>query len=191
MTPISGETRWDMTAWCSGDVRKALEKPNTDACRAVLNNADLFALFVGVVNGSLAALEGAPSAALGFADKWATVADASGKMTNNKTLRAAAGGTQILTQSLSLMKLGANATPGAVMATVGAMFTKKVALAFGLAEDDKRAKIIAAVADVTSSVLAVGAIGLATTATPGILIVAAYAQLGVSGYQAYTAMVED
>ena len=169
--------------------RQALLSVDTEKTREIAQNADLLAMFVGVMNGSLAALEGNVSAALGFVDKTATVADVAGKVANNQTVRVSAASTQLITQTLSLLKLSSTASPGAVVATVGAIFTKKVALAFGLAEDNKQAKLIGATADILSSVLTVG-LAAAELSTPvgWVLLIGAAAQLGVSSYQGYIAV---
>lgn len=92
---------------------------------------------------------------------------------------------QLSSQTLTLLKLGANATPGQVLATVGATFTKKVALAMGLAENDKQAKLIAAFSDCASSVLSAGlAVSAATTPVGWVLVGAALVQLGASAHDA-------
>jgi hypothetical protein len=184
-----------MTNLSEQQCRQALATVDSQATREVMNNADLMAMFVGITNGSLAALEGGPAAALGIADKWATVTDAAGKAAGNTMMTTTAASAQIITQSLSLIKLGSAASPGMVVATVGAMFTKKVALMFGLVPEDKTAKLVAAIADLTSSVLIVGtsvaAVSASATAVPVILLVGAVAQLGASGYQAYTNLSAD
>ena len=184
-----------MTTVSNDQCRQALAAVDTDASREVMNNADLFAMFVGLTNGSLAALGKPIDAAFGVADKMTTLADGAGKIANSKTVKLTSSSAQIIIQSLSLIKLGTAATPGMVVATVGAMFTKKVALAFGLVEDDKSAKIVAAIADLTSAILVTGisytAIAGATTIVPAILLVGAAAQLSVTGWQAYNTYTED
>lgn len=151
---VTGEVRHCFVS--ASDCLEALKVADTKATRDIMNNTDPMARFVGVINGTLAALEGGSSAALGLADKWATIADAGGKMAKNNTCHAAASSAQILTQTLTLVKLGSNASPGMVVATVGAMFTKKVGLMFGLVDDNKQAAIVSATADVTASLLVVG-----------------------------------
>lgn len=184
-----------MTIISEQQCRQALAAVDSPATRDVMNNADLMAMFVGITNGTLAAIEGGPSAALGIADKWATITDAAGKAASNSTVTTTAASAQLITQTLSLIKLGNAASPGMVVATVGAMFTKKVALLFGMAPQDKSTKLVAAIADLTSSVLIVGtsaaAVSASATAIPVILLVGAVAQLGASGYQAYTNLSAD
>jgi hypothetical protein len=178
--------------------RDALRQCETPATKVVVDNSDLLAMFTGIVNGTLAALEGNSSAALGLVDKWATVTDVAGKSSGITGLRLASSSVQLVTQTLSLVKLGSAASPGRVVATVGAVFTKKVALMFGMAADEKQAKLVAAAADLVSSTLVVG-IGVAevsaaaagATTVPWILLVGAIAQLGASAYSSYTAFAGD
>ncbi len=178
---------------------EVLKACNTPATKELVNNSDLLSTFVGVINGTLGALEGNAGMALGTADKWTGVADLAGKSAGNKNVHVAASTVQIFTQSLSLIKLGPSATPGAVLATVGAMLTKKVALALGMAGEDKKTKLLAASADLVASSCSVGAGYLALTAAaaagattiPWILLIGAVAQLGVSGYATYEAYTAE
>jgi hypothetical protein len=173
------------------DARQAKEALGTlgsdnASAKEVMNNAELLNLFVGIVNGSLAALDGKTSAVLGIVDKHASLAGFVGNAHQLKGLSAGSNAVQILTQTLALLKLGSSASPGMVVATVGAMFTKKAALAFGMVEDDKRAKIIAVATDCVSSFLSVGiAAAMATNPVGWVLLAAAAAQAGASAYQAY------
>lgn len=173
------------------ETRAALNSVGTPAAREVSQNAELTGLLTDILNGTLAASEGKLGAALGFADKYAAVAEFAGKSVDNQTVRAFAVSSQMLTQTLGLLKLGSSASPGMVVATVGAMFTKKVALAFGLVENDKQAKLLAATADFASAGLTVG-IAAAGLATPvgWVLMVGALAQLGASTYKGYAAYTE-
>ena len=138
-------------------LKQTLRTVDTDATRQVEQNADLLNLFASILNGSLAALDGKTpseikiSAILGGIDKNASLAGFVGKVENSKNFMVGSAAVQLSSQTLTLLKLGANATPGQVLATVGAVFTKKVALAMGLAENDKQAKLIAAFSDCASS----------------------------------------
>jgi len=177
--------------------RKALQFVGTEEAKEIERNADLLNLFVGIVNSSLAALEGNTSAAIGQIDKYAGLAGYVGKEKANQSIMATSAAIQISTQTLSLLKLGANATPGAVVTALGAMFTKKVALAFGLAEDNKQVKLVSVAADCASSAISlggaiatgvtVGATGVSIAFTPigWVLLGAALAQAGASAYQFY------
>lgn len=197
----------------ASDVKQAMHlmKPNSEQARAVEQSADLVNLLVGVINASLAAVEGKGAAALGIVDKHAVVAGFVGKQENAKNLVLASTTVQISTQTLALLKLGSNASPAVLVTTLGAMFTKKVSLAFGLVENDKQAKLLEVSTDCASSVFslggaiaamvttgagtagAVGAVGAVTAAgvtltlTPVglVLLGAALAQVGASAYQAY------
>lgn len=177
------------------DARAALKviRKNSPHAKEIEQNADLLNLFVGIVNSSLAALDGKVAGALGLIDKHASIAGFAAKSEGAKGLLAASSALQISTQTFSLLKLGANATPIAVVATVGAVFTKKVSLAFGLAEDDKQAKLISVGADCASSLLAFGGTIIAGVSGPvgWVLLGAALAQVGASAYQAYTTTQQE
>lgn len=172
------------------DTRAALDSVGTPAAKAVSQNAELTGLLTDILNGTLAASEGKLAAALGFADKYAAVADFAGKSAQNPTVRAVAASSQILTQTLGLLKLGSGATPGVVVATVGAMFTKKVALAFGLVENDKQAKIVAAMADFAAALLTAGVTYTLTSPLVPVLMVGALAQVVSTAYKGYAACKE-
>ncbi|RVU43780.1 hypothetical protein [Rubrivivax rivuli] len=173
------------------DTRAALDSVGTPAAKAVSQDAELTGLLTDILNGTLAASEGKLGAALGFADKYAALADFAGKSRQNQTVRAFATSSQILTQTLGLLKLGSNASPGMVLATVGAMFTKKVALAFGLVENDKQAKLVAATADFASAALTVGVAAAGLSNPVGwVLMAGALAQLGATTFKGYAAYTE-
>ena len=177
--------------------KQALQLDGSESAKEIDNNADLLSLFVGIVNSSLAAFEGNAAAALGQVDKYAGIAGYVGKEQGNSNVMATSTAVQISTQTLSLLKLGANATPGAIVAAVSAMFTKKVALAFSLVENDKQAKLISVAADCASSTISLGGalatgisvsaagVGFALTPVGWVLLGAALAQAGASAYQAY------
>ena len=136
-------------------------------------------------------------------DKHATIAGFAGKQGDIKGLMIAGSAIQISTQTLALLKLGANATPGAVIAALGAMFTKKASLAFGLAENNKQAKLLEVTTDCASSLFTLGgaiaigvttgAAGIAFSLTPvgWVLLGAALAQAGASAYQAYATSQQE
>jgi hypothetical protein len=182
-----------MTPITEAHASVALRKVNSPATQTIEQNADLLALFVTILNASLSALEGQPllGLTLGTADKFSAIGDFMGKSANNREVRAAAVSTQLLIQTLGLLKLATNLSTGRVVVTVGAMFTKKVALAFGLVEDSKQAKLIAAGADIVSSILTVG-VGAVELSNPvgWVLLVGAVAQFGVSAYNGYAAVQE-
>lgn len=72
------------------------------------------------------------------------------------------------------------------MATIGAVFFKKMALAMGLASDNKQAKCIAAHADLSSAALATGVATTAAISTGGLaslLAVGAASQLILAAYE--------
>jgi len=193
----------------ASDVKQAiyLVNSNSKQAKAVEQNADMLNLMVGVINASLAAVEGKGAAALGLIDKHAVVAGFVGKQENMKNLSLASTTVQISTQTLALLKLGSNASPAVLVTTLGAMFTKKVSLAFGLAENDKQAKLLEVSTDCASSLFSLGgaiaamvttgagtagaagvaAAGVTLTLTPVglVLLGAALAQVGASAYQAY------
>jgi hypothetical protein len=76
------------------------------------------------------------------------------------------------------------------MAKIGATFAKKTALTFSLAGgDDKKAKCIAALADLAASGLTTGA--LVATGVGTVFIAGSIAQLILSGYQSYEACYAD
>ncbi len=166
-------------------LRGALQAQGGPNAQAVLADAQLMGKLVDMLNGTLAAGDGRLAGVLGYIDKNAALCDVVVRGKDAKTLRAASTSVQILTQTLGLLKLGANASPAMVTATVGAMFTKKVALAFGLAENDKQAKLIAAIADMAAGVTTAG-IAVATASTPfgWVLVVGALASAALSTYQA-------
>lgn len=180
-----------MPAITAEDTRAALHAVGTPNAKAVANNAELTGLLVDILNGTLAAAEGKLGAALGAADKYGSLADFTGKQLNNSTVRAVGASSQILTQTLGLLKLGSNASPGMVLATVGAMFTKKMALAFGLVDNNRQAQLLGATADFASAALTVG-IAAAGLSTPvgWVLMVGAVAQLGATTYKGYAAINE-
>jgi hypothetical protein len=179
------------------DAKKALQVlgPTNKNAKEIEKNADLLNLFVGIVNASLAAMDGKTasekglSATLGLIDKHASIAGFTGKQNDIKALILAGNAIQISTQTLSLLKLGANASPGAVVATLGAMFTKKVSLALGLVENNKQAKMMEVTADCAASLFSLGGMIVAGVSGPvgWVLLGAALAQTGASAYQAYAA----
>lgn len=183
------------------DAKKALQVlgPTNKHAKEIEKNADLLNLFVGIVNASLAAMDGKTagekslSATLGFIDKHASIAGFTGKQNDIKTLILAGNAIQISTQTLSLLKLGANASPGAVIATLGAMFTKKVSLALGLVENNKQAKMMEVTADCAASLFSLGGMIVAGVSGPvgWVLLGAALAQTGASAYQAYAATQQE
>ncbi|MBK6740563.1 MAG: hypothetical protein IPG64_23390 [Haliea sp.] len=135
------------------NVREACRALGTESGREVADNAELTALLVSILNSSLQASQGKLDAVLGFVDKHAAVAGYAGKSVGNDTVRVSSASAQILTQSLILIKLGSNASPGMVVATLGAMFTKKMALAFGLVDNNQQAKLLEVTSDMVSSTL--------------------------------------
>jgi hypothetical protein len=165
--------------------RRALQAQGGENAKAVAADAELLGKLVDMLNGTLAAGEGRLAGVLGYIDKNAALCDVVVRGKDAKTVKAASASVQILTQTLALLKLGSQASPAMVTATVGAMFSKKVALAFGLAENDKQAKLVSVVADMAAGVTTAG-IAFATAATPfgWVLFVGALASAGLSTYNA-------
>lgn len=159
--------------------------------RKVALDAELLSKLVDVLNATLNASEGKVGLLLGWVDKHAALADIAARAGGHQGVKLASTSLQITTQTLSLMKLSAQASPGAVVATVGAMFCKKVSLAFGLVDNDKQAKLVAATADLIASTTTFGlAFAAASNPLGWIIATAAFASAGLAGYNAGTAYRE-
>ncbi|WP_028310730.1 hypothetical protein [Derxia gummosa] len=162
-------------------VREAYRQVGTEKALAVARDSDLIALSVSILNAGLAGMEGKLAGALGSVDG---VTDAGGKLAGNQGVKTAAASAQIINQTLALLKLANNTSPGVLVGTVGAMFTKKVSLAMGLADDNKQAQLIGAWSDLLSSLLTAGVTAATITTPVGVVLMAgALLQVGVSIYQ--------
>jgi hypothetical protein len=100
---------------------------------------------------------------------------------SSKIGKAAAFGVGQFALSIGLLKLGANASPGKAVATIGLMFAQKVVLVGGLAAESDRAKCYNAIA---STVVSVGV--TAVSAPTGIGAVLGVLSIVASGYEAYS-----
>jgi hypothetical protein len=70
--------------------REAVLSVDTKNIRETAQNAEVEALFMGSMHGSLAAVEGNFLAARGFVDKTANAADLAGKATEDQSSHASA-----------------------------------------------------------------------------------------------------
>jgi hypothetical protein len=168
-----------------------LRSANTENTRAIIQNPELFAFLLTNFNNTLKLASGKPSdIAIGFTAKALSTTKLVGKSKSSQGVVVGTTAAQILLATASLVSVAGKTPTTAVMA-IGAVFAKKTALAMGLAgKDDKRAKCIAALADVAASGLTTAVV--ASTAATGIgavLLAGSIAQLILSGYQAHQACV--
>lgn len=163
---------------------QCVDKPST---RAVLKNPDLFAYVLSIFNTAIKLASGKPAEmAVGVANKTLATGKLVGKASGNQDLLIGVGAAQILLISANLITLNGSG-PGAAMATLGSVFAKHTALALGLAgSDDKKAKCIAAIADLAAAGLTTGVIwSKETNGINNAALAGSVAQLILSGYQVY------
>ncbi|VWX63639.1 conserved hypothetical protein [Burkholderiales bacterium 8X] len=166
-------------------LRASLQAADTDKTRAVLKDADLFAFALAQFNNTVKLASGKPiDLAVGLANKAASTGKLVGKSSNAQGLVVGITAAQILVATASLASVGKSP-----VLAVSAVFAKKTALAFGLAGgDDKKAKCIAAFADVAAAAITVAIyIPAAGTGIGAIVLGGSLAQLTLSSFQAYQA----
>ncbi len=166
-----------------------LRTANTENTKAVLKNPDLFAFLLTNFNSTIKLASGKPAdMVFGLANKTLATGKLVGKSSGSNNVLVGVTVAQILVTSASLISVAGKGPTGA-MVTIGAAFAKKTSLALGLAgSDDKKAKCLAAAADVAASILTTAAVAPAAVTGIGIVILAgSVAQLLLSGYNAHQA----
>jgi hypothetical protein len=95
------------------------------------------------------------SAAVSLGNKAATLAGLAAEGSESRNAKAGVFASKAILSSLGLINLAGVTRPNVIVATIGATFLKKVALAFDLAGgDDRKAKMIAAVCDLAGQAAA-------------------------------------
>lgn len=166
-----------------------LQSANTPNTRAVLKNPDLFAFLLANFNNTIKLASGKPAdMVIGIANKTLATGKLAGKASGSQGLVVGVTAAQILVISAGLVSV-AGKGPGGAMVAVGAAFAKKTSLALSLAgNDDKKAKCIAAMADLAAAGLTTAmVVPAAGTGIGAILLAGSVAQLILSGYQAHQA----
>jgi len=167
---------------------QALQEADTPATRAILKDTDAYGFMLTTIIGTIKMASGKPGDIIeGVVDKATGTADIIGKGGNSDTFNLTNATSQMFIQTLSLASLAGKTHPGIILATVGAVFFKKIALAMGLANDNKQAKCIGAFADLSSAVLTTGVATTAAFATGGVatvLAIGAASQLVLAAHEA-------
>lgn len=138
-----------------------LQKDSTANKRAALQNPELFGWLLTQFNQTLRLATGKPTdMVIAVANKSLSTGKLAAKSSQSSGLAISLTTAQIMVTSASLVTV-AGKGPGGALVAIGATFAKKSSLALNLAGgEDKRAKCMAAVADLAAS-------GLTTT---GLLI---------------------
>lgn len=166
-----------------------LRSANTENTKAVLKNPDLFAFLLANFNNTVKLASGKPAdMVIGLTNKTLATGKLVGKSSGNNNVLVGVTVAQILVTSAGLISVAGKGPTGALV-VIGAAFAKKTSLALGLAgSDDKKAKCMAAAADVAASLLTTAAVAPAAVTGIGIVILAgSVAQLMLSGYNAHQA----
>lgn len=173
------------------DVQTTL-RPVMDKLRKPVSfDADMMTMFVGVVNGALGMLEGAPGMMRTARVAWeqgAAVGEYVGKAADNISLKGIVAGGQIIAVHANLLLLASEThlVPGQVYATLGTTFVKGITLCLAQVEDNKRARLVGAIADIVTSLAAAGyACSQKDDAATRILAAATVVQACVNAYGAY------
>jgi len=165
----------------------ALMQINTSNTRAVRDDTETYGYLLSMFNGTLSMASGKPSdIVIGMVNKGLATVSIASSVVNAKNIKLGTSVIQILVANANLVSLAGKASPAAVLITVGATFATKISLALGLAgESDKRAKCLAAMADIAAAggTLALGAM-TAPAGVGALLIASSLAQLVLGGYKA-------
>ncbi|OYU98175.1 MAG: hypothetical protein CFE45_17510 [Burkholderiales bacterium PBB5] len=141
-------------------IRGSLRQAGTPAAKAALANADVVKSMAAQLEATLGLVkEGVPlgvSVTLGLAKKGLENSKLVQKATDSKALKIGNFFADEMLQTLSLLKLAADASPGKVAATVGTMFLKKTSAAFNFGATSKDQKCIGAWLDVAGSAAGLG-----------------------------------
>jgi len=147
------------------DVQQALQSSGGAAQEAAVDPkmvSDLTDLLNATLEAGKALSKGdMAAAAISFGGKAATLAGMAADSSQSTTAKAGVFASKTILASLGLVNLAKVNSPNAVIATVGATFLKKIALAFDLAgNDDRRAKMIAALCDLAGQTAATVVAGM-------------------------------
>ena len=137
----------------TGDaLTSGLQRADTENTRAVLQDIDAYNFMLSMFNNTVGMASGSKvDIAVGLANKALSTTDLVAKSSNANGVAIGSAATQIILSSLSLLSLGAKATPGQVLATAGTMLATKTSIALGMVgNDDKKAKCLAAFADIAA-----------------------------------------
>lgn len=168
-----------------------LRAANTENAKAVLKNPDLFAFLLSNFNNTIKLASGKPAdIVIGLTNKSLATGKLVGKSSGSNNVLVGVTAAQILITSAGLISVAGKGPTGAMVA-IGAAFAKKTSLALGLAgSDDKKAKCLAAAADVAASLLTTAAVAPAAVTGIGVVILAgSVAQLMLSAYNAHQACI--
>jgi hypothetical protein len=166
-----------------------LQAANTEHTKAVLKNPDLFAFLLTNFNNTIKLASGKPAdIVVGIANKTLATGKLVGKSSGNDGLLLGVSAAQILVITAGLVTIVGKG-PGAAIVAIGAAFAKKTSLALGLAgTEDKKAKCLAAIADVAAAGLTTAMVApTAATGIGAVVLAGSVAQLILSGYQAHQA----
>lgn len=173
-------------------VTEALRQRDSAVSRSTVKNADLVKLMAVQLEQTLKLAQDASAggASMALAKKGLETSKLVQKSANSQPLKVANFFVDEMLQTLSLLKLAGDVTPGKVYATVGTMFVKKVAIAFKFGGGTADHQCVAAWADLAGAAGATFlAIPTALTPVTVLILVASVAQLSVAGYNAYACTV--
>lgn len=175
-------------------ITQALRQRDSPVSRSTLKNADLVKLMAVQLEQTmkLAQAVSATGLTMALAKKGLETSKAVQKSGGSKPLKVSNFFVDEMLQTLSLLKLAGNVTPGKVYATVGTMFVKKVAIAFKFGGSTAQQQCVGAWADLAGAA-GVTFLAAPTALTPvtALILVASVAQLGVAGYNAYQCIAPD
>ena len=173
----------------TGDaLTSGLQRADTENTRAVLQDIDAYNFMLSMFNNTVGMASGSKvDIAVGLANKALSTTDLVAKSSNANGVAIGSAATQIILSSLSLLSLGAKATPGQVLATAGTMLATKKSIALGMVgNDDKKAKCLAAFADIAAGAGTVAMAALAAAPTGGLtafMIAGGISQVILGGYK--------
>lgn len=175
-------------------VNTSLQKVNTENTRYVLQNTDAYQFMLTVFDSGLKLSSGkALDVATATIDKHLSATELVGKGANNENVVISVKAAQIIMANANLLSLTSKTSMGGVVATLGAVFAKKIALAMGAASDDKQAKTIAAIADIAAAGLVVPA-AIMTGVGPvmiGLTVVSSLSQCVLSGLELQKSLTQE
>lgn len=163
-------------------VRETLRHTDTPAARQALSQADVVKSMAAQLEATLGLVkDGVPlavSLSLGLAKKGLENSKLIQKASDSKALKIGNFIADEMLQTLSLLKLAADASPGKVAVTVGTVMLKKTSAAFNFGATTREQQCIGAWLDVAGSAAGLGLVA-PTIATPigALLVVASTAQL--------------